>query len=56
MKDWKTTLFGALFGISTSIATTPPTPQIGKWASLAAGLFGAVFGWFCKDKPSQPTA
>jgi hypothetical protein len=61
MKNWLTTLFGTLFGVSTVISQTVPAPNVSKWAGLAAGLFAALLGATAKDfnvtggtKPTNP--
>jgi hypothetical protein len=49
MKNWITTLFGTLCGVSTVIAQTVPDPRVSKWATLASGLFAALLGAGAKD-------
>lgn len=61
MKNWLTTLFGSLFGVSTVIAQSNLNPNVSKWAGLASGIFGALLGLSAKDfnvtggtKPTTP--
>lgn len=49
MKNWLTTLFGALFGVSTFLSQSNVNPQVTKYSALASGVFGALVGAFAKD-------
>lgn len=53
MKDWKTTLFGALAAVSTAMATQGPVAWQG-YAGLAVIVFGSLFAFFAKDKTPAP--
>ena len=47
MKNWKTTLFGALAAVCTALSGVFPSQK--ELLLAAAGVFGALFAFFAKD-------